>query len=323
MSSRPAKRQRTAESSPVKRSEEIWHSDGSIVLQAENTQFRVHLTVLAMHSVYFREQGKSQPVDQPSTDGCPIIQLEDASSTDVEYLLKAIYDPTFLAQPAIPLSAVAALIRLGRKYEFRTLLDLAVDRLTFENPTTLDGYDTLVPPDAKYRPTRIVNYDGVLYDVLTVARENNIMTALPCACYRAFYYHNRSDISQLFDGLPRGDGTTSSLAPVDQRRLAVGGEKLVRAQTQEGHTLGWLRSWDATGCTDPVGCNKWRANMLRKYFDLLTVWAFTPFNRIGSPLCEPCNKHLKAVVVSGREKMWAELPGFFDLPPWTELKNDL
>ncbi|KAJ6593481.1 hypothetical protein B0H19DRAFT_1090540 [Mycena capillaripes] len=321
MSSRPTKRQRTE--SRITRSEICWHSDGSIVLQADTTQFRVHWSVLSLHSSYFREmQGKPQPPDQPSVDGCPIVELQDAA-VDVEHLLKAIYDPTFLAQTAVPLSAIAALIRLGRKYDFRNLFDLAVGRLTFENPTTLAEYDGLMPADGKYETTRILHYHGVLYDMVTVARENSILSALPCAYYRALYYHNRSSVTHLLDGISRGDGTSSSLAPIDQRRCLVGCEKLIRAQTQEGYTLGWLRSWDADGCIDPVGCTKWRASMLRKYFDMLTVWAFTPFNRIGSPLCEPCNKHLKASVVGGRKKVWEELPSFFELPSWSELKNSL
>ncbi|KAJ7039025.1 hypothetical protein C8F04DRAFT_1086858 [Mycena alexandri] len=68
MSRPPTKRQRT-EDAPVNRSE-IWHNDGSVVLQAENTQFRVHQSVLAMHSQFFRGiQGLPQPLDQPPSMG--------------------------------------------------------------------------------------------------------------------------------------------------------------------------------------------------------------------------------------------------------------
>ncbi|KAJ7686514.1 hypothetical protein B0H17DRAFT_1071804 [Mycena rosella] len=53
MSSPPAERQRTGKAS-ITRSQ-IWHSDGSIILQADDTQFRVHWSVLAMHSSFFRD----------------------------------------------------------------------------------------------------------------------------------------------------------------------------------------------------------------------------------------------------------------------------
>jgi hypothetical protein len=33
-----------------------------------------------------------QPPDQPTVDGCPVVELQDAAF-DVEHLLKALYDP--------------------------------------------------------------------------------------------------------------------------------------------------------------------------------------------------------------------------------------
>jgi hypothetical protein len=94
----------------------------------------------------------------------------------------------FLLQKALPFAVVAALIRLGRKYNFRDLLDTAVECLMFENPTTLEGYDALLTADDTYQTTRISEQPGILYDMLTLARENNIESALPCAYYRAIHY---------------------------------------------------------------------------------------------------------------------------------------
>jgi hypothetical protein len=92
MSSPPAKRQRT-EDEPITRSQ-IWNSDGSVVLQAANTQFRVHWSVLARNSSVFRDmQGVPQPADQPGVEGCPIVELSD-DTDDVGYLLMALYIPS-------------------------------------------------------------------------------------------------------------------------------------------------------------------------------------------------------------------------------------
>ncbi|KAJ7821105.1 hypothetical protein B0H14DRAFT_3876053 [Mycena olivaceomarginata] len=126
-------------------------------------------------------EGLPQPNDQPTVDGCPLVETSDDAVVDVEYLLKALYTPIFLLQKALPFAVVAALIRLGRKYDFRDLLDTAVERLIFENPTTLEGYDALLNIDDTYRTTRILHQPGILYEMLTLARENNIQSALPCA----------------------------------------------------------------------------------------------------------------------------------------------
>ncbi|KAK7025089.1 BTB domain-containing protein [Favolaschia claudopus] len=142
MSAKPsAKRQRT-EHAPLTRSN-TWRSDGNVVLQAGNTQYRVHWSVLSLHSPVFHDmQGLPQPPEQPIIEGCPVIELLD-DPQDVEYLLEALYTPTFLGQKKIPFPAVGALIRLGRKYEFKALFDLVVGRLASEFPTTLKGYDAM------------------------------------------------------------------------------------------------------------------------------------------------------------------------------------
>ncbi|KAJ7125106.1 hypothetical protein C8R44DRAFT_669154 [Mycena epipterygia] len=320
----PAKRQRT-ENAPIKRSD-IWHSDGSVVLQAEDTQFRVHWSVLALHSSFFRDmQSLPQPPEQPSVDGCPVVQLQD-NVADVNYLLKALYTPTFLAQEKLPLPAIAALICLGRKYDFRDMLDSAVARLTFENPTTLEKYDALIRHDGKYATTRIADHAGILHDILTLARENNILSVLPCAYYRTSLYHTQET---LFDGIPRRDGSLAALAPIDQRRCVLGRTKLLKAQVEPGYPCEWLHSWPDDGCADIKLCGEIRDASLRDYTGSLNLRAlrtYTAQERRLQPrngFCNACQQHMKESVEAGRRKMWEDLPSFFDLPPWTELKNDL
>jgi hypothetical protein len=74
---------------------EIWYHDGSVVLQAQNTQFRVHWGVLSQHSVFFRDMHRlpqPDPSEQLSVDGRPVIELQDTVK-DVECLLSALYNP--------------------------------------------------------------------------------------------------------------------------------------------------------------------------------------------------------------------------------------
>jgi hypothetical protein len=87
---------------------------------------------------------------------------------------------------------IASFLRIGRKYEFKELLDIAVDRLTFENPTSLKEYDALTAAcGGEYAMTRIVQSSSILLDVLTLARENDIMTVLPCAYYRVLMAYDQ------------------------------------------------------------------------------------------------------------------------------------
>ncbi|KAJ7761947.1 hypothetical protein DFH07DRAFT_414197 [Mycena maculata] len=318
-----AKRQRM-ENAPITRSN-IWHRDGSVVLQAEATQFRVHWSVLALSSPFFRDvQDLPQPSDQPSVEGCPLVELQD-DATDVEYLLKALYDPMFMGQKALPFPAVAALIRLGRKYDFRHLLNSAVERLTFENPTTLEEYATLPREAEKQTTTRIVYHRGLIFDMISLARENNILSALPCAYYRAVA---NCDQQLFFDGIRKRDGTTASLAPVDVRRLVVARQKLVQAQWNMENTLGWLKTLSHySDCDAPPSCDAFRNKTLSHCLASGSLRAFwNPTNMAMAKwrgLCDKCKYRAQESMTAGRKKMWEELPGFFNLPPWSELKNDL
>lgn len=74
-----------------------WLDDGNVILQAENTQFRVHRSMLSRNSSVFSDMFSiPQPphMDQgEQLEGCPIIHLSDKAS-DVEYLISILYDNT-------------------------------------------------------------------------------------------------------------------------------------------------------------------------------------------------------------------------------------
>jgi hypothetical protein len=73
----------------------IWYKDGSVVLQAESTQFLVHETLLSQHSQVFREMFSLNPSTETPTervDDRPLVHLSDTVDS-VEHLLTVLYDP--------------------------------------------------------------------------------------------------------------------------------------------------------------------------------------------------------------------------------------
>ncbi|KAK7008227.1 BTB domain-containing protein [Favolaschia claudopus] len=306
MSSPPAKRQR-AENAPITRSD-TWFSDGSVVLQANNTQFRVHWGVLALHSSVFSDmQGLPQPPDQPSVQGCPVVELQD-DEEDVKFLLQALYTPTFLGQQKMSFPAVAALVRLGRKYEFKDLYDAAVGRLTARFPMTLDEYDALKLSGAERRewPT-LEAYRGIHLDVIALASENNLPATLPCA-YTEIAKLYKTVI--FFDEVERRNGSDSQQRPLAAIYLS--------------YSLGWLRKWDFLGdCARPGACGAVRERLLMVCMDNAVVAALFKAEDIPmlTACCPTCLAHIRDSMNSGRKKTWDELPGLLDLPPWHELKN--
>jgi len=66
----------------------IWYDDGSIVIQAGSTQFRVHRSILCANSPVLKDM---LPMEGELVEGCPILRLSD-SAEDVAHLLKVLYD---------------------------------------------------------------------------------------------------------------------------------------------------------------------------------------------------------------------------------------
>ncbi|KAJ7039779.1 hypothetical protein C8F04DRAFT_1084798 [Mycena alexandri] len=283
---------------------EIWYSDGSVVLQVQNTQFRPH--------------------DQPTIDGCPVIELQD-SVKDVEYLLKALYNPDLFNNKAIPFAYIASFVRLGRKYEFRNLFNIAVERLAFENPTTLKEYDALIDTlklAAGHSTTRIVDYRGIRQDTLTLARENGLLAILPCAYFRVVL----RGAADIFKSTLQPDGTTSHLSCTDHRICAVGLEKVLATQFRPDSLLGWVILWKPTdGCKSVSTCQSWRDSFLPRILSLAgsKVYSLSVMSFEDAQLCESCQEQAKPALIAGRTKFWEDLPSFFDLPPWSELRNDI
>jgi hypothetical protein len=165
-------------------------------LQAENVQFKVHRTILTRHSVIFRDTfGVPHPThSEPTVDGCPLLHLADAAE-DVKHLLLALYDKydaqslqgslcltgmrrCYNPREAVEFNVLAAMIRMGRKYEIDYLREEALVRLTTEFPTTLTEWDKL-----PHFYTQIVHQNGILFDIINLALQNDIKSILPAAYY--------------------------------------------------------------------------------------------------------------------------------------------
>ncbi|KAF7351131.1 BTB domain-containing protein [Mycena sanguinolenta] len=307
----------------------IWYNDGSVVLQSENTQFRVHWSILSQHSPFFRDLERlPQPPNQPTADGCPIVELSD-SAENVEYLLKALYDPHFLGQTTLTLAAVGALIQLGRKYDFQTLCESAVERIKFENPTTLEEYDALFAFASNgartYTPTRITYCYGFAFAMLTLVRENNILSALPVAYYRASLFSPRIQLDGIQKKDSDVDGTLVSLAPLELGLCLTGRERLLCQQYKQEYALGFFVASQPPRCIAPAKCGAVRKHTFDLWMDKNSVNPLYNFRSNSDWIkyfCAACYEHASKANAAGRKKSWKELPAIFDLPPWDQLKNN-
>lgn len=76
---------------PTTHSPQFWFDDGNIILQSENVQFRIHRSVLSMHSNVMKDCfSYPQPSDGPAVKGCPVVHVSD-SAQDIENLCSLLY----------------------------------------------------------------------------------------------------------------------------------------------------------------------------------------------------------------------------------------
>ncbi|KAJ7611824.1 hypothetical protein FB45DRAFT_803914 [Roridomyces roridus] len=132
------------------RAPELWFEDGNLVIQAENSHFRVHRGILAACSPVFQDMlSFPQPPDSELVEGCPIVRLQD-SAEEVAVFLKALFKPNyFMPFPAqTEYAIIRGCLRLGNKYGVVHLRIRALVHFSSRYRTSLADWDA-----ARYSPT--------------------------------------------------------------------------------------------------------------------------------------------------------------------------
>lgn len=187
----------------VKRSLRFWFDDGSVVLQAEDTQFRVHQTLLSLHSEVMKGCFSCpQPNDAENLEGCPVVRLPD-SALDIDNLCALLYglyqyvldilDVFHFTHKSfsindrdIEFSYLTTMVRLGRKYE-----------ISYWKTSAMSFLRRLFPRDpnqwvwSHYAVKNLVaKNQSYLFDVVNLAYENHISSVVPIAFLNLLTIHN-------------------------------------------------------------------------------------------------------------------------------------
>jgi len=92
----PQKRQRSDITGDPRTRSEYWFQDGNIVLQVENTLFRVHQSILSRESQIFKDTFSMPQVpsqEDELIEGCPVVRLSDTAE-DMGNIISLLYDGT-------------------------------------------------------------------------------------------------------------------------------------------------------------------------------------------------------------------------------------
>ncbi|KAI5896086.1 uncharacterized protein SCHCODRAFT_02614009 [Schizophyllum commune H4-8] len=316
----PGKRARTddldASMPPSKavRHSKHWYRDGSIVLHVENVLFRVHQTLLEVHSEVFRDMSTaSQPDGNHMLDGCHVVRLTGDRCEDWVLMLDSLYDAISYCNLAdkrlddTKLRAVSAVLRLATKYRMPTHREKSLKTLSTHFPNR--NHFEISPLDAPMLDST--------YDIIKLARESNAPTLLPFA----FLY-----ISCMRE--PRHIVHSEKLGAEDKIRILHGILQLVRMQrTEVYHSVDQFRRSVActASCTLPTYLLPWYgddADELYWVADGETHKDRVKHSDLQSHLCQTCYETVLEEVTEGEQKMWEATPSIFDLgKSWDDLRQ--
>ncbi|TFK40000.1 hypothetical protein BDQ12DRAFT_591806, partial [Crucibulum laeve] len=225
---------------------DLWFEDGSVICRADRTLFRVHISQLARHSVFFRDMfsmpqpdSESSQIDtlessafeggvQYDTRRIPVVYLHDTAE-DVGNLLTALYDgPNFRNNDQDDFRVASGILRLSTKYIIDSLRAKALAHLSIAWPLSLKAWD-MREDLARSHELDSTSSGTHLYphpfSVIRLAREVNAPSLLPSA----FYDLSRCSFTQIFepcedDPQYQSDQALPCLSVQDMQRLCLGKE---------------------------------------------------------------------------------------------------
>ncbi|KIP01846.1 hypothetical protein PHLGIDRAFT_325470 [Phlebiopsis gigantea 11061_1 CR5-6] len=300
------------------RDPDLWFTDGSVVLRADDALYRVYSGILSQASPVFRAMfGIPQPAyGSESYDGCPLVHMPD-SAQDLRPFLRALYDCSQFNVSELTLKdtpMIVSVLRISTKYEVRSLRKRAIDALLLRYPITYNDYITT---SWTARP-QLDHPRHVL--VANIAREADVPILLPTALLACAATANSLT---LWDGMTH-EGVHYALCEPNKRALFLGRPKLAHIARHKTQAF-FFHSHSTAGCKARQRCDEF-CRIFADAFDHRDDPWVNPFYRMNwksvqSACCEPCATSWEQIQTSECDLAWQALPSYFDLPPWHELEK--
>ncbi|PIL26287.1 hypothetical protein GSI_12043 [Ganoderma sinense ZZ0214-1] len=285
----------------VKRDEELWFEDGTVVLAAGNVEFCVYKGLLADRSPVFKDmfafpQPRSPPAEP--TD-LPRVNLPD-SAEDIRELLRMLLpdkQSRLYSRKQPSFHALSACVRLGHKYQIDHILDEAMAFIRKAYPKDFPSYleRTVFSEEYAIGAVNLAQLIGAC-DVLPVA-------FLDCCTLFG---------TDLVWGFLRPDGTREMLSPRNLAFAIEAKDRLMRENARRLHRMTKFKP--SSKCSGGDGClaaevfampldeDDWQAGLSAR---VLAPWGLSvPDGKI----CDACVKAWEEQVLAYRQDVWNRLP---------------
>jgi hypothetical protein len=223
-----------------------------------------------------------------------------------------------LKKSAFPLDmefeGIAGIFKLSNKYDIPHVRSRAISHLMAIYPTTLTAWDQrkIVLQKSSFSP----------FAVLELAQSMDIPQILPAV----FLDCSTQSTEALVDGFKYLSTQNPTLASTNLRTFVDARQMLLQAKLTR--LYGFLRDEDSASCPDkyrncPLKRLEWMTRTSNSHHVESPLAIDIDWMRYGWDVCEFCLLRAKEGYNSARQKLWNDLPSFFDLPAWDQLQSQM
>ncbi|KAH9922101.1 uncharacterized protein B0H18DRAFT_1019106 [Fomitopsis serialis] len=296
------------------RDEELWFSDGNLMLEANGHVFRIYQGLLAQNSEVFRDLFTTPRSTYVETfEGCRVFHLTDRPE-DLRHLLRVVYHGNRYYRPdeQLDFATVAALVRLSHKYQIDHIRDTYLSRMKSCFCTEFETWVT-VSRDGGSPVMKFGTADAI--SAVDIAHLTGAESMLPTALYSCC----QLKAEHLISGCPRPDGTVEYLSPVDTMKCVDARQTLYQKAITTGLEI-FSPLAPSPLCLDRVQCGRaiqaLRGRHLRFPPADVIATTLSPKHLMFSSLpteerlyvCPECADLIREAEEPTYRKIWAELP---------------
>ncbi|KAK6991760.1 BTB domain-containing protein [Favolaschia claudopus] len=285
----------------LKRVEDLWFSDATLILRAQNSLFRVHSGILAARSSVFRDM-----IAFPTTySGRRRTNRYRRYSTRV-----------FFERPPAPVDfyAVVGVMRLSHKYDVPYLFRRALSHLDSMYPSELDAFMEVHNEEVDQHVEFEDSDPIVPLTALRAAAEVGATWLIPAAGYR--FAFSREGLDSTMNQLQIHELKTYLTAHAEFVRASATIQQLLRNLPVPSCDSGGLCLISVSKAHDTL--ESWRR--ARQDCDPLMPFIFDLLgSRTG--LCTFCSPFALGQFKYAQQQFWDNLPLLFGLPGWEDLKK--
>ncbi|KLO16681.1 hypothetical protein SCHPADRAFT_994961 [Schizopora paradoxa] len=312
--------------------EVVWYSDGNVVLATDTYLFKVHKSLLSLHSSVFKDMFEPLNIDgsneegiwsgaaQEMYEGLPVVTLVGDKGEDVVHLLRSVFEPRYhkFYTESTPLDTVVALLLLSSKYDFKDIRTNTILQISRQFPIHLYDYDAV---DDGNKPIFGVFRRNCPFDLLNAALKADADVLLPTLYFACANYAMGLLLEESHAVSMRQDCVENLLRGREELDKAVtlfvmSIPERVRAGIQSNEctlTTSCLEQYRYVDLTDLIEVGVDLGDMRGDY----VVDTYLPL------ACPKCRLYVENEIQKRREEIWSKVPSFFECLEWTVIQDHL